>query len=900
MKRNAIYILIMAAYLTSSANLYSDVPKKSQSGTTMASDGNQLIWTFDCNSQGWGDFDHSESFNILHQLENEMVSSGHLEFWNKPGNKTGWLFGPYWEDINADNYDYLHFSLSLENAGSLPIEGIQSLFVWDITADGAMNDLRSETFNIYGGQNEYTIDLRGNADWKGMININRFHFPQGDQTVNGYTPESAVFRLDWVALSSDPDFKILVQDTTQACAPKLPVLSNEVESVVFCNRVSVKTSYTGSRVEATFKLWADNTTDTISQTRTIYQEGNLYFSAYDLELNTNYSYDIRVSNFLGYDKSHTGRFVTEGEVAEDQPMNYWMTPSPFRLTENASDHLLDNDTWPEAGGLAQVYKIHGAAYFGGFHGFYIYDIPKLIYTINKNRMRLAYETVVGGDRTGLEYANDIIKTIEEIALLGGKLEFLTWDGMFLHSINSHQTKLNFRTIEEGIEAVAEATKLVKDRYPDFEIIPLPNLPNWDVRDANGNIILHNAGNNAGNMGVTSWMDLADLYISKIQEKGVSINFIQIDHPYHYYVKDSRDQSKQRVTAVKDYCALHNLELIVIINESNVGSGDYASQDALFKKGCIDFLNVLREDGINPQYIDVESWYEFPQYLVPETKENSFTNVIRDVGINFLLGGRIIISAVDNLNEIIGFEETLQLFAIHKETGDTLDAHWRVDKPWIATVNDQGLLISNDWGKVTVTATAKNGPAYFASITIKVIDPNEPTSIVIRSEGDITEIKGVGTTLQFYADNTANGEAASVNWSVNNHRAASIDSNGLLTSIRTLGILDVIAVLKSNPDVRETFQLNITSISTVISNLSGLDQIKVFPIPANQYLHIEIPGNFVNATAKIYEIGSQVKLIKRDLESGNHTINIQELSNGIYLLQIIAGEYQMINKIVINR
>ena len=355
-------ILIMAAYLTSLAFFYSDVQKKSQSKTTTTSGENILTWTFDCNSQGWGDFDHSVSFICLHQLENETINSGHLEFWNKPDNKTGWLFGPYWENINADNYDYLHFSLSLENAGSLPEEWIQALFVWDITTDGAMNDLRTQIFNVYSGLNDYTIDLRGNANWKGMININRFHFPQGDQTVNGYCPETAVYRLDWIALSRDPDFSILAQDTTQACAPAPPVLSSEIESVVFCNRVSVKTSYTGSRVEATFKFWIDNTTDTIAQTRTIYEEGNLYFSAYDLQLRTNYSYYIELANSVGYDKSDIGQFVTEGEVVEEQPINYWMTPSPFQLTENASDHLLDYDTWQEAGELVQVCKIHGAAY----------------------------------------------------------------------------------------------------------------------------------------------------------------------------------------------------------------------------------------------------------------------------------------------------------------------------------------------------------------------------------------------------------------------------------------------------------------------------------------------------------------------------------------------------------
>ena len=49
---------------------------------------------------------------------------------------------------------------------------------------------------------------------------------------------------------------------------------------------------------------------------------------------------------------------------------------------------------------------------------------------------------------------------------------------------------------------------------------------------------------------------------------------------------------------------------------------------------MDYLTALKQDGINPNYIDLESWYRWPQFLVPQTKENSFTNIAKDLGNDF--------------------------------------------------------------------------------------------------------------------------------------------------------------------------------------------------------------------------------------------------------------------------
>ena len=446
---------------------------------------------------------------------------------------------------------------------------------------------------------------------------------------------------------------------------------------------------------------------------------------------------------------------------------------------------------------------------------------------------------------------------------------------------------------------------MKERYPDFEIIPLPNLPNWDVRDAVGNTVPHNAGDNSKpSIANATWMELCDSFMEKMANKGVSnpISYIEVDHPFFYYTKNGgRETSRQRIQAMKDYCAEHNLEMIVIVNQSKVGDGDDASKDAAFKQGCLGFVDAMFEDNINPSHIDVESWYPFPQYLVPETKENSFTNVIRDVGKQFQLATRIEITTEQGLTEISELNKTLQLFAIDKNSGEQVVVNWIVDDENICTIDENGLLTSVNWGEATITATAKDGPAYFADITIKVVEPEQAIVIVIKSEGDATEIEGIGSTLQLYAEDSITGEEALVDWSIDSSSMATIDSTGLLTSLN-LGAFSVTAVLRSNSDVKATFKLTIVDNSIGISHYSYLEQIRIFPNPVNKKLSIEVPENPDNyregeMSLRCIDITGKTLDIESSLHTGINTISMEGFCRGMYFIQISSQEGSKMFKII---
>jgi len=882
---NVCGLNIYAMKATSADNPAITSKKIISTTTQIANSTLKKAWTFDCNSQGWGEFSHSNSFVSTYMLADEHVNSGYLELKHKEGAPASWLFGPVKEMINADLYKFVHFSLSLENAGTLPAEGVPALFVWDLT--GNMTPLKTKAFTIQAGQNDYTIDLSTTADWKGNVYINRIHLPNSNITATGYTPATAVYRLDWVMMTDKSDYTKPVQDTTKTCIPIKPILSDTMESVVFGNRASMKVFFTGSRSEVKLKMWT-NMGDTIIKMQTVFTDGNIYFSNYDLALNTTYNFQIEVENSLGIAKSSIQQFTTGTKTAEEAPMNYWMTPSPFKLTQNPNDNLLDNETWQQAAEFAQVFKIHGATFYNTAD-FYAYNLPKLFYALNKFKMRLAFEAIFSGNKTGQQFATEIENYIEKFAKLGGKLEFLTWDGMLMRSYITPESGSIFRTKEEGIEAEAECTRILNEKYPYFHIIPLPNLPNWDVKDATGKIISHNAGNWTSTANVQSINDLFDIYLAKLKQKNTKIKFIEIDHPYSYY-DNGRTVSAQRVKAMADYCLANGLKLINIINTTT----DEPSYS--FKKGCLDYYDALVKDGNKPEFIDVESWYRFPQYLIPETKDNSFTNTIRDLGLKFFLVGDVMVSSQGDLNSIRGYGVTLQLFAKLKSSGLFINANWTVDRTDLASIDANGLLTTIKWGKVVVTATAKDGSQKYGTFELTIIDPNQPTALKIRTQGNVIAINGIGSTLQFYAEDAITSKASDVDWSIDNFRAASIDANGLVTSIRT-GVVNVKASLKQDALLFATTEITITN-STGLSNESFEEQISVYPNPANDYLYFELPKNNNESTVSLLNVlGGTIKSIS-GLKQSSFKIFVGDLTKGCFFVQVKSDGRIATKKIIL--
>ncbi|MFC2137694.1 discoidin domain-containing protein [Bacteroidota bacterium] len=69
----------------------------------------------------------------------------------------------------------------------------------------------------------------------------------------------------------------------------------------------------------------------------------------------------------------------------------------------------------------------------------------------------------------------------------------------------------------------------------------------------------------------------------------------------------------------------------------------------------------------------------------------------------------------------------------------------------------------------------------------------------------------------------------------------------------------------------------------------LDNVQIFPIPADQILNINLPGQYNRYNIELYDILGKVVLNRNNLNSGNKQIEIHNLEKGIYIIKIYSNK-----------
>lgn len=183
--------------------------------------------------------------------------------------------------------------------------------------------------------------------------------------------------------------------------------------------------------------------------------------------------------------------------------------------------------------------------------------------------------------------------------------------------------------------------------------------------------------------------------------------------------------------------------------------------------------------------------------------------------NFRLGiapgvKKITVSAPTTYVDLSG-SKTLQLTAVCDPEDAIADVTWSSSNSKIATVDANGLVTAFKTGKVTITATAKDGSKVKGKITLNVV--SGVTGLTI--EGASSVAAGKSITLKAVmtpADATEKG----VVWSVDCDKSiATISQSGKLTTKKVSGIttITVTAVSKQNSAIRATHTVTIRPVTT---------------------------------------------------------------------------------------
>ena len=96
---------------------------------------------------------------------------------------------------------------------------------------------------------------------------------------------------------------------------------------------------------------------------------------------------------------------------------------------------------------------------------------------------------------------------------------------------------------------------------------------------------------------------------------------------------------------------------------------------------------------------------------------------------------------------------------------------------------------------------------------------------------------------------------------------------------------------NNPAIRtNTSEHIISEFTTRIGDLNSAGTLKLFPVPANGSLHIQMPGDFtgVSQVSILTSIGVPVSLVDVALNKGHAQIDVNTLPSGMYFISLVAG------------
>jgi hypothetical protein len=160
-------------------------------------------------------------------------------------------------------------------------------------------------------------------------------------------------------------------------------------------------------------------------------------------------------------------------------------------------------------------------------------------------------------------------------------------------------------------------------------------------------------------------------------------------------------------------------------------------------------------------------------------------------------------------------------------------------------------------------------------------------VAVTSEGGQTEIEGLGNTLQLNAELLIEVDPVEFEWSADKPEIATVDSDGLITSVSE-GIVLVTASDRDSAGIAGEIEIAVTVDHTSIDQASYA-HIGIYPNPAGELLFIENASDINRVT--IISSSGQVVLEASNTEL-HISLNIENLQSGIYLLRATSGEGEM--------
>ena len=106
--------------------------------------------------------------------------------------------------------------------------------------------------------------------------------------------------------------------------------------------------------------------------------------------------------------------------------------------------------------------------------------------------------------------------------------------------------------------------------------------------------------------------------------------------------------------------------------------------------------------------------------------------------------------------------------------------------------------------------------------------------------------------------------------------------------------DTLSGAHKNGEVAFSYTVG-SKMNTAVNEINFIDNVNVYPNPSNDKINIDLPKDISNYQVSILNTLGQIVLFSQSKE-----IDVSEIQNGIYFINIISEKYQVIKKIMINR
>jgi hypothetical protein len=185
--------------------------------------------------------------------------------------------------------------------------------------------------------------------------------------------------------------------------------------------------------------------------------------------------------------------------------------------------------------------------------------------------------------------------------------------------------------------------------------------------------------------------------------------------------------------------------------------------------------------------------------------------------------------------------------------------------------------------VTIVAASTGIPAFVSLASNTVTTTGATLSGVVNANGATAAVSfEYGTTIAY--GNTLTATPASVTGSTNTNIAST--ATGLAPN--TVYHYRIKAIVGANNyySVDSTFK---TQGTTGVADINAENGLKIYPNPSKGQINIEMPGTNNEVTINIFNMAGANVFSGKERINGTKTINLDVLPDGLYEVQILAGD-----------